>query len=271
MTSVPKLATCVALSAAAVAAGVPGYARAAVRLDLDRASGRAGDVVHANGCCPRLPVFFTPDTLAPTSPVTMPAPPRDPRFIPLGILKGSELLAPTALAFFVPRTLPGIYRLTAFCDTCLPGPDGTLITASDAFEVLAGSGSAIWLRFSRSVGTPGMTVRVRTDSSDTRVKPKSVLRVFLAPLTTAAEIFSPRDRRLLLLGRLRVERAQKSTASRSLRFTIPRVAPGFYMTLVECAGTGCGSRFRGRRFLPGGPSPEPFTVARTRRVDSARR
>ena len=83
------------------------------------------------------------------------------------------------------------------------------------------------------------------------------LRVFLARVSDADSITSPSDRRLLALGRLRIDRQGNG----SLRFTVPDVPSGRYTTLTHCAA--CAASSGGRALLPTGPFSGSFVVART--------
>jgi hypothetical protein len=114
--------------------------------------------------------------------------------------------------------------------------------------------AALWLNFSRASAEPGGTVFVRTAGtgalSGARKRP---VRIFLAEAAVAAQIRSTRDRRLVPLGRLRVDR--KGTGR--LRFETPNLPPGPYKTLMHCPD--CGRYSNGRTLFQSGPS-RPFNI-----------
>ena len=116
--------------------------------------------------------------------------------------------------------------------------------------------AALWLNFSRASAAPGEVVFVRTAGTGAlagaRTRP---VRVYLAPSAVAAQIRSTRDHRLVLLGRLRIDR--KGTGH--LRFVTPRVRAGNYKTLMHCPD--CARYSNGRTLFQSGPS-QPFTVKR---------
>lgn len=116
--------------------------------------------------------------------------------------------------------------------------------------------AALWLNFSRASAEPGEVVFVRTAGTGALAGARSrPVRVFLAPSAVAAQIRSTRDRRLVLLGRLRIDR--KGTGH--LRFVTPSVKPGYYKTLMHCPD--CGRYSNGRTLFQSGPS-QPFRVKR---------
>lgn len=116
--------------------------------------------------------------------------------------------------------------------------------------------AALWLNFSRASAEPGEVVFVRTAGIGALAGARSrPVRVFLAPSAVAAQIRSTRDRRLVLLGRLRIDR--KGTGH--LRFVTPSVKPGYYKTLMHCPD--CGRYSNGRTLFQSGPS-QPFRVKR---------
>ena len=116
--------------------------------------------------------------------------------------------------------------------------------------------AALWLNFSKTSAEPGQIVFVRTTGTGAlagaRRRP---VRVFLAPSAVAAQIRSTRDRRLVLLGRMRIDR--KGTGH--LRFVTPKVRPGYYKTLMHCPD--CARYSNGRTLFQSGPS-QPFRVKR---------
>jgi len=79
------------------------------------------------------------------------------------------------------------------------------------------------------------------------------VRVFLAPNAEAAQIRSTRDRRLAMLGRLRVDR----NGNGRLRFVTPNVRPGDYSTLMHCPE--CARHSNGQTLFQTGPD-RPFKV-----------
>ena len=116
--------------------------------------------------------------------------------------------------------------------------------------------AALWLNFSRASAAPGEVVFVRTAGTGAlagaRTRP---VRVFLAPSAAAARIRSTHDHRLVLLGRLRIDR--KGTGH--LRFLTPHVRAGNYKTVMHCPD--CARYSNGRTVFPSGPS-QPFRVKR---------
>ena len=116
--------------------------------------------------------------------------------------------------------------------------------------------AALWLNFSKASAEPGEVVFVRTAGTGALAGARSrPVRVFLAPSAVAAQIRSTRDRRLVLLGRLRIDR--KGTGH--LRLITPSVQPGYYKTLMHCPD--CGRYSNGRTLFQSGPS-QPFRVKR---------
>lgn len=114
--------------------------------------------------------------------------------------------------------------------------------------------AALWLNFSKASAEPGGIVYVRTAGSGALAGAKQrPVRVFLAPDAEAAQIRSTRDRRLALLGRLRVDR----NGNGRLRFATPNVRPGDYSTLMHCPE--CARYSNGRTLFQTGPE-RPFKV-----------
>lgn len=124
--------------------------------------------------------------------------------------------------------------------------------------VLAGDAwAALFLTFSTTRATPGAVVSVRTGGNGALPsipEGSPPLRVFLTPADEADTITSPRDSRLRLLGRLRVD----EEGNGRLRFIVPDVAPGEYTTLTHCVP--CAPFSAGRALLPPGPFRGSFVV-----------
>jgi hypothetical protein len=125
---------------------------------------------------------------------------------------------------------------------------GAIVLAVCAIVVGAAS-AALVLRFSRTSAEPRDTVVARTAGRPFRGAAGTKPRVFLVDAATAASVRSPRDRRLRLLGTLRVDRKGVGR----LRFLVPNMPPGDYTTLVDCPTCG-------RRLVPTGPFPGPFRI-----------
>lgn len=126
-----------------------------------------------------------------------------------------------------------------------------------AAALLAGGASAaIWLVFSRVSAEPGESVTVRTPGRGalTRAREGPAPRVFMAPKADEGTIRSVRDRRLVPLGRLVVDRKGNGR----LRFAVPNLAPGAYTTFIHCPR--CKRGAGGRALLPAGPRPGPFRI-----------
>jgi hypothetical protein len=135
-----------------------------------------------------------------------------------------------------------------------------LVVTAAAPTSLAWTGSAsaaLYLLFSTTRAPPGSLVTVRTAGEGALPDIPSgspPLRVFLAPVDAAEQIQSPEDERLVLLGRLRVDREGNG----NLQFRVPDVAPGEYVTLAHCVP--CAPFSVGRELVPTGPFPSPFVV-----------
>jgi hypothetical protein len=135
---------------------------------------------------------------------------------------------------------------------------GILLSVAAVAALAPGSaGAALFLLFSTTNAAPGDLVTARTGgegalrlvSSDS-----TALRVFLAPAEEADTITAPEDARLVLLGRLRVD----ENGNGQLRFIVPHVLSGDYLTLTHCVR--CAPYSAGRELLPTGPFPGHFIV-----------
>jgi len=82
----------------------------------------------------------------------------------------------------------------------------------------------------------------------------SSVRVFFAPADEASAITSPKDTRLVYIGRLRID----DEGNGYLHFKVPEVAAGDYTTFLHCPR--CASGSAGRELLPGGPVVGSFVV-----------
>lgn len=139
-----------------------------------------------------------------------------------------------------------------------------LLTATVACTVsllAGGTSAALWLVFSRVSAEPGESVTVRTAGRGALAWARNGTRprVFMAPNAEAETIRSVRDRRLVPLGRLAVDRRGNGR----LRFVVPNLAPGDYTTFIHCPR--CRRRSGGRALRPVGPWPGPFRVTPVRR------
>jgi hypothetical protein len=128
--------------------------------------------------------------------------------------------------------------------------------AGAAALLAAGASAALWLVFSKVSAEPGETVTARTPGRGalSRARNGPAPRVFMAPKAGAETIRSVRDRRLVPLGRLAVDRRGNGR----LRFAVPNLAPGDYTTFIHCPR--CRRNSRGRALVPAGPSPGPFRI-----------
>jgi hypothetical protein len=120
----------------------------------------------------------------------------------------------------------------------------------------ASARAALFLMFTTTNAVPGTVVIARTggDGALSIASGSTGLRVFLAPAEQVDSISSPGDARLLPLGRLRVD----ENGNGHLRFVVPDVPPGDYVTLTHCVP--CAPYSAGRELLPTGPSPGHFIV-----------
>jgi hypothetical protein len=83
------------------------------------------------------------------------------------------------------------------------------------------------------------------------------LQVYLAPAAEAGAIASARDPRLVRVGRLNLDQ----DGDGSLRFVVPDLPPGRYVTLTQCEP--CARFSAGRALLPTGPFGRPFVIAKS--------
>lgn len=115
---------------------------------------------------------------------------------------------------------------------------------------------ALFLTFSGAQAEPGAVVIVQTGGRGAlpNVLASETLRVFLAPVSEADAITSPDDRRLVLLGRLRID----DDGNGFLRFVVPDVPVGDYTTFTHCAR--CASGSAGAELLATSPFPGSFVV-----------
>lgn len=135
------------------------------------------------------------------------------------------------------------------------GIAATLLFATSA-------GAALWLIFSKTTAAPGERVAAHTAGDGVFAEAKRTgalrrsppLRLFLVRAAAARSIRSPRDRRLVGLGTLAVDRRGNGRA----RFSVPNVRPGDYALFLHCVP--CARNSAGRVMLPVGPFPEPFQV-----------
>ena len=95
-----------------------------------------------------------------------------------------------------------------------------------------------------------MTVRTAGAALSPRPGMGRAPRVFMAPEAGAETIRSVRDRRLVPVGRLAVDRSGNGR----LRFAVPKLAPGDDGTFIHCP------RCKGRALLPAGPQSGPFRI-----------
>jgi len=128
-----------------------------------------------------------------------------------------------------------------------------LMAALLAAALAAGPASAaLRLLFSRTSAEPDATILLRTAGSPFRGSVERVRRrpprVFMVDAAAAPEVRSARDRRLVPIGRLSVDRKGVGR----LRFRVPNLRPGDYTTLAHCPT--CGPRL-----VPTGPR-RPFRV-----------
>ena len=130
--------------------------------------------------------------------------------------------------------------------------------------LLAGSAqAALWLLFSKTVAHPGESVVVRTagngafrkalETGELRSGPP--LRLFLVREAVADRVRSPADGRLVVVGRLAIDRRGNGR----LRFSVPNLVAGSYTARLHCVP--CASYSAGRTLLPVGPLPGPFRIA----------
>lgn len=125
--------------------------------------------------------------------------------------------------------------------------------------------AALFLLFSTTRAATGTLVTVRTagEGALPNVPAGSPpLRVFLAPADAADDIRSPNDRRLVLLGRLRLD----GDGNGSLQFAVPDIPAGEYTTISHCVP--CAPFSAGRELVPTGPVPNPFVVLGSENPDT---
>jgi hypothetical protein len=125
-----------------------------------------------------------------------------------------------------------------------------LVFAGTFAGVLASSASAaLWLTFGQTRGAPGTVVTVKTQGSGAlaNIAPDSPpLRVFFVR-TEHLGVTSPNDEHLIPLGELTVD----AEGNGELRFTVPNVPSGDYVTLTHCIP--CRPFSAGRELIPTGP------------------
>ena len=125
--------------------------------------------------------------------------------------------------------------------------------ASLVAATLAATASAsLYLTFSRTTAAPGDHVVVRTRGRGAIRVPvgRRPLRVYLVEGSVADSVRSPKDPRIVPLGRLALRRVKPHFADGRLEFAAPNVPPGDYTTLIS----------KGRTLVRGGPRPGPFRV-----------
>ena len=128
-----------------------------------------------------------------------------------------------------------------------------LLAAAAAAVVPAAASAAIWLAFKPARAAPHALVTARTAGNGALLQlrrsvalKRHPVRVFLAPASAARSIRSVRDRRLVGLGRLRVDRAGNGR----IRFPVPNVPAGAYRAFVHCVP--CGPYSAGRTLFQSG-------------------
>ena len=126
-----------------------------------------------------------------------------------------------------------------------------------AVAMPAAAPAALFLTFSTTHAKPGTAVTVRTGGKGALANLKaaaSPLRVFLAPAGDANAITSPKDDRLVAVGRLRIDKHGDG----HLRFIVPDLPPGQYTTFTLCVP--CAPSSAGRTLAPTGPFRGLFVV-----------
>ena len=135
---------------------------------------------------------------------------------------------------------------------------GILLSVAAVAALAPGSAqAALFLVFSTTNAAPGDLVNARTGGEGALRLVRSdstALRVFLAPAEEVDTITAPDDTRLVPLGRLRVD----ENGNGHLRFIVPNVPAGDYLTLTHCVR--CAPYSAGRELLPTGPFPGHFIV-----------
>ena len=140
-----------------------------------------------------------------------------------------------------------------------------LLVAGAAAIVPPVTSAALWLVFNTTTAAPHTVVAARTGGKGALLQlrkggglKRHPLRLYLAPAAAADSIRSVRDRRLVLLGRQKVDHAGNG----KIRFPVPNVPPGDYVTFIHCVP--CARYSAGRTLFPGGPWPGPFRVVDAR-------
>jgi hypothetical protein len=135
---------------------------------------------------------------------------------------------------------------------------GILLSVAAVAALAPGSArAALFLVFSTTNAAPGDLVNARTGGEGALRLVRSdstALRVFLAPAEEVDTITAPDDTRLVPLGRLRVD----ENGNGHLRFIVPNVPSGDYLTLTHCVR--CAPYSAGRELLVTGPFPGHFIV-----------
>ena len=128
-----------------------------------------------------------------------------------------------------------------------------LLAAAAAAVVPPVASGAIWLVFKPARAAPHALVTARTAGNGALLQvrrsgalKRHPVRVYLAPASAARSIRSVRDRRLVGLGRLRVDQAGNGR----IRFPVPNVRAGVYRAFVHCVP--CGPYSAGRTLFQSG-------------------
>jgi hypothetical protein len=138
------------------------------------------------------------------------------------------------------------------------------LAAVVAAIVPAVASAALWLVFKTTTAAPHTLVSARTSSGALLqlrrhgALKRHPLRLYLAPAAAAGSIRSVRDPRLVALGRLKVD----LQGNGRIRFAVPNVPPGDYVTFVHCVP--CAPYSGGRTLIRSGPRPGPFHVEEAR-------
>lgn len=113
--------------------------------------------------------------------------------------------------------------------------------------VPSAANASLFLIFTPTHASPGDVVHARSGGHGALAlfSPGTLLPVYLAPLSAAANITSSSDNALIRVGSLRVDKVGNGR----LRFVLPRLPRGPYDGFILC-GHWCAAYSAGRVFLP---------------------